>query len=119
MPDITLTNDCVKSTVAQGTVVVESAHAAGVEVPVFCHHPKLTPVGMCRMCLVEISTPRMDPATKQPVLDDNGKPVMQKMPKLQTGCTTPVTPGMAVRTDTARSEERRVGKECRSRWSPY
>ncbi|MDQ7029016.1 MAG: 2Fe-2S iron-sulfur cluster-binding protein [Ardenticatenia bacterium] len=41
-----------------GTVIVEAAKAAGVEIPVFCYHPKLTPVGMCRMCLVKWDSPR-------------------------------------------------------------
>ncbi len=57
MPDVTLTIDGKEVTVPQGTGVVEAAVAAGIEVPVFCHHPKLTPVGMCSMCLVEIGTP--------------------------------------------------------------
>lgn len=109
MPDVTLTIDDKSVTVPQGTGVVEAARAAGIEIPVFCHHPKLTPVGMCRMCLVQIGTPRMDPATKQPVLDENGKPVIGMMPKLQTGCTTPVSPGMVVRTDTADVQFARKG----------
>jgi len=109
MPDVTLTIDGKEVTVPQGTGVVEAARAAGIEVPVFCHHPKLTPVGMCRMCLVEVGTPKMDPQTKQPVIGDDGKPVIAMMPKLQTGCTTPVTPGMVVRTDTAEVQFARKG----------
>src|ERR671917_1283964 len=101
MPDITLTIDGVEVTVPQGTGVVEAAVAAGIEIPVFCHHPKLTPVGMCRMCLVEIGTPKVDPATKQPVLDEQGKPVIGMMPGLQVGCTNPVSQGMVVKTNTA------------------
>ena len=109
MPDITLTIDGKEVTVPQGTGVVEAARAAGVEIPVFCHHPKLAPVGMCRMCLVEVGTPRMDPATKQPVLDAEGKPVIGMMPRLQTGCTTPVSQGMVVKTNTAEVDFARRG----------
>src|SRR5918998_539530 len=101
MPDITLTVDGKEVTVPQGTGVVEAARAAGVEIPVFCHHPKLPPVGMCRMCLVEIGTPKSDPATKQPVLDEQGKPVIAMMPGLQVACTNPVSQGMVVNTNTA------------------
>ena len=101
MPDITLTIDGKEVTVPQGTGVVEAAVAAGIEIPVFCHHPKLTPVGMCRMCLVEIGTPKMDPATKQPVLDEDGKPAIQMMRGLQTACTNPVSQGMVVNTNSA------------------
>lgn len=96
-------------TVPQGTGVVEAALAVGIEIPVFCHHPKLTPVGMCRMCLVEVGTPKMDPATKQPVLGEDGKPVIAMMPRLQTGCTTPVSNGMVVKTNTAEVEFARKG----------
>lgn len=101
MPDVTLTIDGVEVSVPQGTGVVEAARAAGVEIPVFCHHPKLTPVGMCRMCLVEIGTPRMDPATRQPVIGDDGKPVIQMMPGLQPACLNPASNGMVVKTNTA------------------
>ncbi len=109
MPDITLTIDGVEVTVPQGTGVVEAALEAGIEIPVFCHHPKLTPVGMCRMCLVEVGTPQIDPATKQPVLDEAGRPVIRMMPRLQTACTTPVSPGMVVKTNTAEVEFARKG----------
>lgn len=109
MPDITLTIDGIEVTVPQGTGLVEAALAAGIEIPVFCHHPKLTPVGMCRMCLVEVGTPQIDPATKQPVLDEQGKPVIRMMPRLQTACTTPVSQGMVVRTTTAEVEFARKG----------
>ncbi len=100
MPDITLTIDGIEVTVPQGTVVVEAAKQVGINIPVFCHHPKLTPVGMCRMCLVEVGTPKMDPATKQPVLDADGKPEIMMMRGLQTACTNPVSQGMVVKTTT-------------------
>ncbi|MDP9311178.1 MAG: NADH-quinone oxidoreductase subunit NuoG [Chloroflexota bacterium] len=109
MPDITLTIDGVAVTVPQGTGLVEAAREAGIEIPVFCHHPKLVPVGMCRMCLVEIGTPKIDPATKQPVLDENGKPVIAMQPNLQVACTNPVSNGMVVKTNTAEVEFARKG----------
>ncbi|HEX6289466.1 MAG TPA: NADH-quinone oxidoreductase subunit NuoG [Herpetosiphonaceae bacterium] len=109
MPDIKLTIDGVEVTVPQGTGVVEAALEVGIEIPVFCHHPKLPPVGMCRMCLVEVGTPKMDPATKQPVLDGESKPVIAMMPRLQTACTTPVSNGMVVKTNTAEVEFARKG----------
>ncbi len=109
MPDITLTIDGQTVTVPQGTGAVEAARAAGIEVPIFCHHPKLPPVGMCRMCLVEVGTPKMDPATKQPVLAEDGTPVIAMMPRLQTACTTPVSNGMVIKTNTAEVEFARRG----------
>ena len=103
MADIPLVNlsvDGVPVAVPKGTVVVDAAKKVDNDIPVFCYHPKLKPVGMCRMCLVEIGTPKVDPATKQVVMGDDGKAVIAWMPKLQTACTTPVSEGMAVRTTT-------------------
>jgi NADH-quinone oxidoreductase subunit G len=98
---INLTIDDRPVAVPKGTVVVDAAKKLGIDIPVFCYHPKLRPVGMCRMCLVEVGTPQIDRATKQVVLGPDGKPAVAWMPKLQTACTTPVSEGMTVRTNTA------------------
>lgn len=98
MPKVTIDGQVIE--VPAGTLVVEAAKPLGAHIPVFCYHPKMAPVGMCRMCLVDVGTPKIDPATKQPVLDENGAPQINWMPKLQTGCTTVVSEGMAVRTQT-------------------
>lgn len=104
MPKVTIDNQVVE--VPNGTLVVEAAKAVGIDIPVFCYHPKLQPVGMCRMCLVEIGTPRRG-KDGQIELDASGKPAIGWMPKLQTACTTVVSDGMAVRTDTKQVEEAR------------
>jgi len=83
MPDqkpdtVRLTIDGTTVAVPKGTLVIEAARRVGVMIPHFCYHPKLKPDANCRMCLVEI----------------------EKMPKLQTACSTPVAEGMAVRTAT-------------------
>jgi len=75
---VTLTIDGRQVQVPKGTGLVEAAAAAGIEIPIFCHHPKLDPVGVCRMCLVEVEGQR--------------KPV--------PACTTKAAEGMVVRTDT-------------------
>lgn len=99
MPDVTLTIDGQTVTVPAGTNVVDAARVGGVAIPVFCYHPKMKPVGMCRMCLVEVYTPKMDPATRQPVIGADGKPELALMAnKLQAGCVTPVSEGMVVKT---------------------
>jgi len=41
-----------------GELIIEAAERAGVFIPRFCYHPHMEPVGMCRMCLVEVSGPR-------------------------------------------------------------
>ena len=77
---VTLTIDGRSVTVPRGTLVVEAARRLNIEIPVFCYHHKMSPVGACRLCLVEISP---------------------GPPKPQTGCTTPVAEGMVVRTASA------------------
>ncbi|MBD0305062.1 MAG: NADH-quinone oxidoreductase subunit NuoG [Nitrospiraceae bacterium] len=81
MVDVTI--DGQKISVPKGTLVIEAARQAGVMIPHFCYHPKLKPDANCRMCLVEI----------------------EKVPKLQTSCSTPVTNGMVVRTATTVVDE--------------
>jgi NADH-quinone oxidoreductase subunit G len=82
--------------VPEGTLIVDAAKLAGIDIPVFCYHPKMEPVGMCRMCLVEIGRPVRDRATGELVLDEEGSPRLQFGPKLETACTTPVSEGMVV-----------------------
>ncbi len=71
---VTLTIDEVKVTAPAGTLIVDAAKNAGIDIPVFCYHPKMEPVGMCRQCLVEVGRPMIDRATGQAVLDEAGKP---------------------------------------------
>jgi len=90
---VTLTIDGVSVSVPK---IVDAAKRIDNDIPVFCYHPKLKPVGMCRMCLVEVGRVMKDRATGQVVLDDAGQPKIGYGPKLETACTTPVEPGMVV-----------------------
>ena len=56
--ELTLTIDGRQVTAAPGELIIEVAERAGVFIPRFCYHPRMEPVGMCRMCLVEVSSPR-------------------------------------------------------------
>jgi len=94
---VTLTIDGTKVTVPEGTLIVNAAKRMGIEVPVFCYHPKMEPVGMCRVCLVEIGRPARDRATREVLLDDSGNPVIQYGPNLELACATPVGEGWQVR----------------------
>jgi len=74
-----LTIDDIPVEVPAGTLVWAAAKQAGIEIPIYCYHQKMPPLGACRMCFVEI----------------------EKMPKPpQTACTTPVSEGMVVHTKT-------------------
>ncbi|PKN95489.1 MAG: hypothetical protein CVU44_02040 [Chloroflexi bacterium HGW-Chloroflexi-6] len=101
---ITLTINTIKVTVPEGTLVVDAAKKTGIDIPVFCYHPKMEPVGMCRQCMVEIGRPMIDRASGQPVLDENGAPKLQFGPKLETSCTTPVSEGMVVISDSEKAK---------------
>jgi NADH-quinone oxidoreductase subunit G len=93
---VTLTIDDKQVTVPEGTLIVDAAKKIGIDIPVFCYHPKMEPVGMCRMCLVEIGRPTIDRATGEVVLNPDGTPKIAFTPKLETACTNPVSEGMVV-----------------------
>ncbi|MGP8241808.1 MAG: NADH-quinone oxidoreductase subunit NuoG [Solirubrobacteraceae bacterium] len=81
---ITFTIDGREVRAPENSMLVDAAKYGDVEIPVFCYEPKLgNPVGACRMCLVEI----------------------EGIPKLQTGCSTPVKDGMVVNTQSERVQE--------------
>jgi NADH-quinone oxidoreductase subunit G len=93
---VNLTIDGKPVTVPEGTLIVDAARTIGVDIPVFCYHPKMEPVGMCRQCLVEIGRPVIDRATGNLVMEDDGSPKIQFGAKLETACSTPVSEGMIV-----------------------
>jgi NADH-quinone oxidoreductase subunit G len=107
---VRLTIDGVRISVPEGTLIVDAAKRAGIDIPVFCYHPKMEPVGMCRMCLVEIGRPVRDRATGKLQLAQDGQPVVSFGPKLETACTTPVGEGWVVRglTDKVKEARREV-----------
>lgn len=90
-----------------GTLLVDAAKRMGIDIPVFCYHPKLKPVGMCRMCLVEIGRPARDRATGQSILTEQGAPVIQFGANLETACTTQVGEGWQVRVFSGKAIEGR------------
>lgn len=108
-PDLVTVNiDGREVAVPKGTNVIEAARLVGVDVPHYCYHPKLSVVGNCRMCLVEMGLPAVDPATKAPIIDPTtGKQKVNWMPRPQIGCGTNATPGLHIRTNTP------LVKDCR------
>lgn len=105
---VTLTIDGRQISVPEGTLIVNAAKQVNIDIPVFCYHPKMEPVGMCRMCLVEIGRPMMDRTTGKAMLDEKGEAKLQFGPKLETACTTPVSEGMLVLTQ---SEKAKAGQK--------
>ena len=78
MPDVTITVDGKKITAPAGTLLIEVCKGAGIEIPAFCYYPGLSLQAACRMCVVR----------------------QEKVPKLQTACTTQVAEGQVFFTDT-------------------
>jgi NADH-quinone oxidoreductase subunit G len=93
---VTLSIDGKQVQVPEGTLIVNAARMVGIDIPVFCYHPKMEPVGMCRMCLVDVGRPLRDRATGELLLEEDGSPKIGFGPKLETACTTPVSEGMVV-----------------------
>src|SRR5437588_2631220 len=81
---VTLSVDGKEVTVSKGTLIIRAAEQLGVEIPRFCDHPFLDPIGACRQCYVEVEGQR----------------------KLMTSCTTPVADGMVVMTQNASEQAR-------------
>jgi NADH-quinone oxidoreductase subunit G len=86
-PMVHLTIDGSPVTVPKGTTVWQAARQAGIEIPVFCYHDHMPPIGACRMCFVEV----------------------EKMPKLMTSCTLEAGEDMVVRTATERVKQGQRG----------
>jgi NADH-quinone oxidoreductase subunit G len=73
---VTVTIDGFQITVPKGTLIIRAAEQLGIQIPRFCDHPLLAPIGACRQCLVQV----------------------EGQPKPPASCTTTVTEGMVVRT---------------------
>lgn len=71
----------------KGSMIIEATDKAGIEIPRFCYHPKLSISASCRMCLVDV----------------------EKMPKPVPACATPVMDGMKVYTDSRRAMDAQHG----------
>ena len=108
-PDMVTVNvDGRELSVPKGTNMIEAARRANVDVPFYCYHPKLTVVGNCRMCLVELGMPAVDPATKAPVMDQaTGRQKINWSPKPTIACATTASPGLHIRTTS------QMVKDCR------
>ena len=83
---VSLTINGRKVIVPDGSTILEAARSVGIEIPTLCHHPDLTNVGACRLCLVSVDKARCP----------------------QTACTTPVFEGMVVDTE---SDEARLTRK--------
>jgi len=73
---VTVTIDGFEITVPKGTLIIRAAEQLGIQIPRFCDHPLLDPIGACRQCLVQV----------------------EGQPKPPASCTTVCTDGMVVRT---------------------
>ncbi len=110
-PDLVTVNiDGREIAVPKGTNAIEAARLVGVDVPYYCYHPKLSVVGNCRMCLIEMGMPAVDPATKAPIMDPaTGKQKINWIPRPQIGCATNASPGLHIRTNTPQIKDCREG----------
>jgi NADH-quinone oxidoreductase subunit G len=69
--EVSLTIDGHLVVAKKGELIIKAAENAGIFIPRFCYHDRLEPVGMCRMCLVEIDGVRgLPPSCTTPVAQD-------------------------------------------------
>ncbi|KAK3170459.1 hypothetical protein Dsin_032678 [Dipteronia sinensis] len=73
--------------IPKGMTVLQACEVAGVDIPRFCYHSRLSIAGNCRMCLVEV----------------------EKSPKPVASCAMPALPGMKIKTDTPVAKKAREG----------
>ena len=108
---VTINVDGSDYSVPKGANVIEAMNAIGKdkEVPHYCYHPKLSVVGNCRMCLVEVGTPMKDRETGEAVLDADGIQKIAWIPKPVIGCSTIISEGMHIRTNSPTVQECRNG----------
>jgi NADH-quinone oxidoreductase subunit G len=92
----------------KGTRVIEACAQASKFIPRYCYHSKLSSPGNCRMCLIEMGTPKMTPDRK-PVIAADGKPEIAWIPRPQISCAQDVSEGMGIRTDSPMVQECRKG----------
>ncbi|WP_034383464.1 NADH-quinone oxidoreductase subunit NuoG [Deinococcus sp. YIM 77859] len=88
--------DDIELDLPAGTSGLDAVFAAGRDVPYFCAHPYLSPVGACRMCLVESGSPRRNPDGT--LVMEGEQPKIFWFPKPMAACTMQVTEGMHIRT---------------------
>ena len=87
MENITITINGSQISGRDGMTILEVARENGIDIPTLCYHEKLTPIGACRLCVVEVEGSRT----------------------LVASCHTPITPGMVIHTHSAKVlETRRV-----------
>ena len=87
---VNLTIDDKRVSVAGGTTILEAAKSADIYIPTLCYHPRLSPIGACRLCVVEVEGAQ----------------------NLVASCETQATPGMVVRTESPRVvQDRRTNIE--------
>lgn len=84
---LTITIDGKQNQVPKGATIIQACEMAGVEIPRFCYHERLSIAGNCRMCLVEV----------------------ERSPKLVASCAMPAADGMVVKTTTDKVKKAREG----------
>lgn len=92
----------------KGTRLIEACGQANKYIPRYCYHPKLSSPGNCRMCMIEMGMPKMG-ADRKPELGEDGRPVINWIPRPQISCAQDVAEGMAVRTNSAMVQDARKG----------
>jgi NADH-quinone oxidoreductase subunit G len=93
----------------KGLRMIEALRQAGIEVPHYCYHPKLSSPGNCRMCLVETGLPVRAAPGHEPEKDEFGFAKIIWSPRPTIACANAVAEGIGIRTEGKLVEECRKG----------
>ena len=107
-PLVNIQIDGVWKQFSKGTRLIEACMQSGHHIPHYCYHPKLSVPGNCRLCLVEVGSPRMN-SHRQPELGEDGYPLINWSPRPTISCALEISEGMAVKTNSPLVEECRQG----------
>lgn len=103
--------DGLEVEVPSGTSALDTVFAAGKDVPYFCANTYLSPVGACRMCLVEAGSPRKGPDGNL-IMEGEGSEARPKIfwfPKPMASCTLMATEGMVIKTQSEVVQKAQAG----------
>jgi NADH-quinone oxidoreductase subunit G len=95
--------------VPNGTSALDAVFHAGYDVPYFCSQEYLSPIGACRMCLVDAGSPRKNPDGTFIMDDATGQPKLFFFPGPVASCTLAVSEGMVIKTTTDAVEKAQAG----------
>ena len=118
---VDVTIDGFEVSVPKGTLVIRAAEMLGIQIPRFCDHPLLDPVGACRQCIVEVEGQRKPMASCTITCTEPPTNTASKAARTAIGPTARGPPGctQAISSSSARSPQQPQGSPINCKYSAY